>query len=102
LEEVHDVRVVGRWAVERDDFDDYNVFDGGTDRTCPPEEAICFWNSQMNAIGQGDQYVPEDDIDHLAPPPGHLGPHARRSDLHCPDDGENSGDFGHEGMSQLL
>jgi len=51
----------------------------------------------MNAIGQGEQYVSEDDIDHLAPPPGHLGPHARRSDLHCPDDGENSGDFGHDG-----
>ena len=31
LEQVNDVRVVGRWAVERDDFDDYNVFDGGTD-----------------------------------------------------------------------
>jgi len=51
----------------------------------------------MNAVGQGEQYVSEDKIDHLAPPPGHLGPHARRSDFHCPDDGENSKDFGHDG-----
>ena len=80
---VNDARAVGHWAVERDDFDDYNVFDGGTDRTCPPDEAICFWNLQMYAIGQGAQYEPEDNIDHWDPPFGGLG-----------DTSEN---FGHAG-----
>jgi len=63
LDQVDDVHGVGLWAVERDDFDDYNVFEGRTDRISPPDEAICFWNSQMYAVGQGEQYVPEDSID---------------------------------------